>query len=105
MLFDGNRVIGASLNCRVVSDDHDLSAMYHADAGDDAPCGRFITIVHAVTRQHRKFEKRTIWVEQTLNPLAHQQFAALGMTFTRAFGPSLANSFDFTTQARHLLFH
>ena len=84
VLLDRHRVVGAALDRRVVGDDHALAPRDPADPGDD-PGPRGLVVVHAVRGQRRQLQKRTPRIEQAVDPVARQQFAAADVTFARAF--------------------
>ena len=75
VLLDGQRVVRAALDRRVVADDHAFAAADAADAGDDAGGGDR-SVVHAVRGQLRELEKRRAGIEQRADALARQQLAA-----------------------------
>ena len=75
MLLDRHRIVGAALHRRVVADDHHLPARHAADAGDDARARHF-AVVHVAGGELADLEERRARIEQPLDPLARQQFAA-----------------------------
>ena len=78
MFLDGQRVVGAALDGRIVDDEHALGAVDRPDAGDDA-AGRHFVAVHAGRRQRREFEERAAGIEQPVDALPGQQLAPLQM--------------------------
>ena len=76
VLLDGEGKVGAALHGGVVGDDHHLVAVHGADAGDDTGAGRR-AVIHVVGGQRREFKKRGAGIEQGVDALARQQFAAL----------------------------
>src|SRR5207245_6844801 len=105
MLFDGDGIVGSTLDRRVISDDHRLAPMNTPDTGDDTGGRRFVAIVHSITRQRRELQKRAFGIEQTPDAITNEQFAALRMTFARVLRATLANALDFASQPRHLRLH
>ena len=71
MLLDGERVVGAAFDGRVVGDDHAVPPLDHADAGDDARRGRRVG-VDAVGGQRREFQKRRERIAQPVDALARR---------------------------------
>ena len=98
MFFDGNRKIGAAFYGGVICHHHDFSAMYPANAGNDAGARRLV-IKHAVCSERRQFQERRAWVEQGGNAVTRQQLAAFGMFgagfFTAAQGNTILLLFKF----------
>ena len=86
VLLDGDRVVRAALDGRVVGDDHDLAARHAADAGDDAGRRR-IVVVHVERGERGQLEKRRARIEQPLDALADRQLALLAMTLRTYFAP------------------
>ena len=75
VLLHRDRVIRAALHRRVVAHHHALAPGDAADAGDDAGAGRLVA-VHAEGGQRRQLEEGRAGVEQHLDAIAGQQFAA-----------------------------
>ncbi len=74
MLLDGDRVVGAAFDRRVVANDHALAAGDFADSGDDA--GRWRSaVVHAIGGKLRQLKERCAGIEQHLHTIARQQLA------------------------------
>ncbi len=75
VLLDGDRVVRAALDRRVVGDHEQFAAVDAADAGHQAR-GRRVVAVQAVGGERRDLEKRAAGIEQGLDALARQQLAA-----------------------------
>ena len=84
MLLDRNRVVGPTFDRRIVGDDHALAARDAADAGDDAGPGTLV-VVHAVGGQRRDLEQWTTGIEQAIDAVARQQFAAVDVPSAGTF--------------------
>ena len=84
VLFDRNRVVGTAFDRCVVGDDHAFATGDSADTGDDA-CAGALVVVHAVGGQRRDFEQRTAGVEQAVDSVTGQQFAAVDVACAGAF--------------------
>ncbi len=82
VLFDGDRIVRPALDRRVVADDHALLPRDAANAGDDTRARR-VVVVHAIGRELRELEKRRAWIEQFLDALTRQQFAAARVFIAR----------------------
>ena len=82
VLLHRDGIIGATLDCGVVGDDHAIAPAHLADAGDDA--GRCdVAAIHVVRRQRRQLQERAAGIEQRRDAVTHQELAALGMTRPR----------------------
>jgi len=75
VLLDGDRIVRAALDRRVVSDDHALEPVHAADAGDDA-AGRDPVVVEFMARKLADLEERRTRVDQPVDAVAHQHLAA-----------------------------
>ena len=75
MLLHRRREIRPALHRRVVAHDQHLAARDAADAGDQAGAGRFV-VVEAVGGELAEFEEGRAGIEQALDTVAGQQFAA-----------------------------
>ena len=78
VLLDGDRVVGAALDGGVVGDHDAVAAADPADAGDDAGGGHGV-VVHAGRGERAELEERAAGVEQPVDPVAHEQLAAVGV--------------------------
>jgi len=78
VLLDRDGVVCAALYCGIVGDDHALASGDRADAGDDAGRRRF-AVVHLPRGQRREFEERRVGVNQTINAVADEELALLGV--------------------------
>src|SRR5438105_2194160 len=74
VFFDRHRVVGATLDRRVIGDERHLFAVHRAYARDDARRWRLF-VVHAVGRQWRQFQKRRAGIEKSFDPFARQELA------------------------------
>ena len=106
MLLDGERVIRAALDRRVVADDDALAARHATDAGDDAGGGDR-PVVHSVCRQLRELEEGRAGIEERADALARQQLAAGDVLRARRFASALLDALDLgpkiRDQCRHRL--
>jgi len=84
VLFDGNRVVRAAFDRRIVGHDHAFAARDPADASDDAGPGAFV-VVHPVGRERRDFEQRATGVKQSVDAIPGQQLAPVDMASPGAF--------------------
>ena len=76
VLFDRNRVVGTAFDRRVVGHDHAFATGDPADTGDDAGPRAFV-VVHPVGGKRSDLEQRTAGVEQAVDSVTGQQFAAV----------------------------
>ena len=84
VLFDRNRVVGTTFDRCVVGHDHAFATGYPADTGDDAG-PRALVVVHPVGGKRRDLEQRAAGIEQAVDSVAGQQFAAVDMACAGAF--------------------
>ncbi|KWV85103.1 hypothetical protein PFLmoz3_05251 [Pseudomonas fluorescens] len=75
VFFNGQRVIGAAFDRGIVGHNHAFDAFHPADAGNH-PGSRDVFAIHLVGGQLAQLEKRRTRIEQTVDTLAGQQFAA-----------------------------
>ncbi len=87
VLFDGDGVVGAALDRRVVRHHHALTPGHPSDTGDD-PRARCLVAVHAVGGQRREFQERAAAVEQGVDPVPGQQFAPAHMAVAGLLRPA-----------------
>ncbi len=78
VLLDGDRIVRAALDGRVVGDDEDLAPADAADAGDEPGAWR-VVVVHAVRGERRELEKRRAWIDEQLDALADGLLALLAV--------------------------
>ena len=97
MLLDRQRIISAAFDRRVVADDHHLAARHAADAGDHPRAGHF-AVVHVARGELADLEERRARIEQPLDAVARQQFAALDMALAVLLGPALRRLGDVGAQ-------
>ena len=93
MLLDRHRIVGATLDRRIVAHDHALALSDPADSGDDARRDD-VVVVHAVGRELGQLEKRRSRVEERAHAVAGQELAASGMARARRFTASLLDLGD-----------
>src|SRR6059036_1816266 len=91
LLLDGERVERPALHRHVVADHHRLVAGDRADTGHQA-AGRRRVLVAAVGRERHQLEEGRAGVEQALDPLAHEEAAALLVPPPRLGRPTLADA-------------
>ncbi len=84
MLLDRNRVVGTTFDRRVVGHDHAFTTGDPTDTGDDAG-PRAFAVVHPVGGKRRDLEQRTPGIEQAVDSVTRQQFAAFDVTCACAF--------------------
>ena len=80
VFFDGEGVVGAALDGGVVGDDDAGVAGDEADAGDDAG-GWDVIVVDAIGGEGAEFEEGGCGVEEELDALAGEEFAAGAVAF------------------------
>jgi hypothetical protein len=73
VFFDGEGIVGAALDGRVVGDDEDFAAGDAPDARDQARRRRLV-VVDVPRSQRRELEERRVGIEQPLDPFADQTF-------------------------------
>ena len=82
MLANGQRVVGAALDGRVVRDDHAVAALDRCDPGHDTGRRRRVA-VDAVGGQRAQLEERRRGIGQPVDPLAGRQLAAFAVAGDR----------------------
>ncbi len=90
VLLDGERVVGAALDRRVIGDDQHVATGDPADAGHDAGARR-VTVVHVPGGERRELEKRGAGIDQSLDALAHRHLALLAVPRKILWAAALAN--------------
>ena len=100
VFLDGDRVVGAALDRRIVGHDHAFAARYPADACDHPRAGALV-VVHAVGGQRRQFQERAARVEQAVDPVARQQLAPADVTLPGAFRTAECGGGQLLAQLRH----
>ena len=88
VLLDRHRVVGAAFHGGIVGDDHAFGAFDPADAGDQPGC-RCIVVVHAVGGKLADLEEGRARIEQVVDALARQKFAAAGVPRARSLATAL----------------
>jgi hypothetical protein len=104
MLRHRDRIIGAAFHRCVVHNDHAVTPRDTADAGYD-PCRRKRIVVKAKARKHGHFEELRTAVEQRLNALAWQHFAATGVPLPRGLIAAQPYFRNLVAQIRNHCFH
>ena len=104
MFLDRQRIVSAAFDRRVVADDHHLPARHAADAGDDARARHF-AFVHVAGGELADLEERRARIEQPLDAIAWQQFAARrggvrGCFSVPPFAASATSARSFSASAR-----
>ena len=74
VLLDGQRVIGAAFDGRIIGDNHAVDVVNLADARNDAR-GRHFIVIKAIRRKLPDFQKRRATVDDRANSIARQQFS------------------------------
>ena len=80
MLFYRQRKVGAAFDRGIVGHDHDFTPGHTADAGDDAGTGGLV-LVEAVGGELRNLQEGRTRIQERVDALAGQQFAARRMAF------------------------
>jgi hypothetical protein len=83
MLLHGQRIIRTAFYRCIVGDDHALNVIDTTHSCDNSSCGH-VVIVYAVGRQFADLEKCRIFVDQDIDSIARQEFAANKVALTRA---------------------
>ena len=99
MFLHRHRIIGATLDGRIVGDNHAFAPRYPPDAGDDAG-GMHVAAIEAVSRQRRQFHKRRAGIDQEIDALARQHLAARGMPRPRGLATAPGNGIELLLQFR-----
>ena len=100
VLFHRHRIVGAALHRGVVSDEEALSAVDHANAGDDA-CRVGSSIVEFVGSQGREFEKSRSRVNDALDAFSGEVLSSGAMPFNVLPATTLRRSVQPSTQFIH----
>ena len=87
VLLDGEGVVRAALDRRVVGDDHAGSPLDDADTRDD-PGGRHDAVVLLPRGEGTELEEGTVRIDEAVNALACQQLAAAAVLLARRLGPT-----------------
>jgi hypothetical protein len=87
MLLDGEGVVRAALDGRVVADHHHVSAVHQADARDDARAGG-LSPVHVARRQRCDLDEGAPLIEEARDAIAGQELPASDMALSRRDGPA-----------------
>ena len=94
VLLDGERVVRAALDRRVVGDDHARRPLDLSDTRDDAGTGGLV-VVQPVGGKRTQLEERAPRIEQALDPLSYRQLAPLSMSGDRPFVAASAATRNF----------
>ena len=101
MLLDRLGEVGSALDGRVVGDDQAFLAANSADAGNQSTGGDVVVAIHAVAGELADFEERRARVEQAIDTLARQQFAAAEVFFACALAAALRDGLRLSAQVVH----
>ncbi|MDQ1113563.1 hypothetical protein QE418_003011 [Microbacterium testaceum] len=82
VLLHREREVGSALHGRVVREHHDVAPVHEPDPRDDAGSGR-LAVVEAVGRERGDLEKGAALVEEPVDTLAREEFAAARVPFAR----------------------
>ena len=104
MFLDGDRIVGAAFDRRIVRHDHHFASRDAADAGHEPRSGRGI-VVHAEGRERRQFEEWRLRIEQPIDSLANRQFPLRSVAFEVPGTSTVARRchplFQFSDEALH----
>ena len=78
VFLDGVLHIRAAFHRGVVGNDNSLTALDHADTGDDAR-RREVVVIRVVCRHRRELQKRSVLVDEQVDALAGKEFVAFLM--------------------------
>jgi len=81
VFLDCNRIVRPTLHGRVIGDDHALHAMNAPNSGNESSC-RNVVIVQLVRSLPADLKKLRVLIQQQLDSVARQQFAAQQVFFT-----------------------
>jgi hypothetical protein len=104
MLLHREWEVGAALDRRVVRDQDALSALDHADPGDD-PGRRRGRVVDLPGGERRQLQERGTRIEQPVDPLARGQLSARAVSLHRLVAPAAGDSFGSLAQLCDELLH
>ena len=99
VFLDRNRVVGTAFDRRVVGHDHAFATGDPADSGDDAGPWAFV-VVHPVGGKRSDFEQGTAGVEQAVDAVTGQQFAAVDVSCAGPFGTTQRSRSQLFAQLR-----
>ena len=99
VLLDRDRVVRAALDGGVVGDDHAGRPLDPADPGDD-PRARRLVVVHAPGGERAQLEEGRPRVEESVDPLADRELAALAVPGDRRLVAAGAASRDRRLRSR-----
>lgn len=88
MLFDGNGIVSAALDCAVVCNNNAGDALDDADAGDDAAGGNLGLGVQLVAGHGGQFQKRRPGVNQRRDAVPRQHLLASNVLLAGLFRTS-----------------
>src|SRR5437870_1540070 len=88
----------------VVGHDHRLMTLDHPDAGDEAGRGRLI-VVHSIGGESAQFEKRSVRVDNRVDPFANEHLATFLMTPDNGFTTAFTNGIELRSKLRDQFQH
>ena len=88
MFLYGHWIVGATLDGRVIGDNHAFLAFHQPDACDDTRRRRLV-MVHIPCRQWAEFQEGRIWITEQLDAFTCQQFIAFAMFSDGIFASTL----------------
>jgi len=94
VFFDGQGVVAAAFDGRIVGDDHAFGAADPADAGDYAG-GVDVFAVDVVGGELADFEEGGAFIKEFVDALSWQEFAAFGVALLVFGAAALVDGFDF----------
>ena len=80
VFLDGEGIVRATLDCRVVGHDEDIAAGHPANPGHEA-CARRLVVVDVPGGKRRQLEKGRLGIEQLVDALANGKLALGAMPF------------------------
>ena len=104
VLLDRQRVVRAALDRRVVGDDHARAALHDANARDD-PGRRDDAVVEVPGGQRAELEEGAIGIDEAVDALTGQQFAATEVLGTRGLRASAGDDSAALCEQRDQLRH
>ncbi len=104
VLLHRHGIVGAALDGGVVGDDDAFAAADAADAGDDAG-GMHVAAVEPVGGERRELEERRAGIEQQVDALARQKFAARDVPRPRLLAAALDRGIELVAQVGDQALH
>ena len=104
VLLHGQREVGATLDGRVVRDDHAVAALDHADPRDD-PGARRLVVVELPRCERVQLEERRVGIEEPVDALARGELAARAMSLYGFLAAALSDNGRALAELRDELGH